>query len=146
MRKGKFEVEPGKELVVPEGTIERFLDYLDNREADLEVANAMLRTKEDALAFCETLKFKVGMTATKLEGWTDTPQAMVAAVTGIAAMVCADKTMSLNSKPDRRCLWLAENHLHVTARNLDGAVPALANPKIVWEIKEYWGRLRAEAR
>jgi hypothetical protein len=30
--------------------------------------------------------------------------------------------------------------LHVTARNLDGAIPSLANPTIIWEIKEYWGK------
>lgn len=28
----------------------------------------------------------------------------------------------------------------MSARNLDGAVPGLLNPTIVWEIKEYWGQ------
>jgi hypothetical protein len=146
LRDGIFEVEPGKELVVPEGTIERFLDYLDNRDDDLDLANLMLRTKGEALEYCENLKFQVGMTATKLEGWTDSPQAMVAAVTGNAVMVCADKGVSLISKPERRCLWLKDHQLHVTARNLDGAIPALANPKVVWEIKEYWGETSGESK
>ncbi len=146
LRKGIFEVEPGKELDVPEGTIERVLDYLDNRDADLAVAADLLRTSGDAIAFCDSLKFKVGMTTTKLKGWTDSPQAMVAAVTGTALMVCAQNSTSLVSKPDRRCLWLIENHLHVTARNLDGAVPTLANPKIIWEIKEYWGKTKGGSK
>jgi len=64
---------------------------------------------------------------------------MVAADTGIAAMVCDEKDIALVSRPDRRCLWLSENRLHVTARNLDGAIPSLTNPTVVWEIKEYWG-------
>ena len=34
---------------------------------------------------------------------------------------------------------MLENNLHVSARNLDGAIPSLYQPKILWEIKEYWG-------
>lgn len=37
-------------------------------------------------------------------------------------------------------MWLERNQLHVTARNLDGAIPGLTNPRVVWEIKEYWGK------
>lgn len=37
-------------------------------------------------------------------------------------------------------MWLVDNQLHVTARNLDGAIPSLDSPEIVWEIKEYWGK------
>ena len=39
-----------------------------------------------------------------------------------------------------RCVWLQDEFLHVTARNLDGAIPGLINPLVVWEIKEYWGK------
>lgn len=39
-----------------------------------------------------------------------------------------------------------ENGLHVTARNLDGAIPALSNPHIVWEIKEYWGKTKGGSK
>jgi len=63
----------------------------------------------------------------------------VAAVTGVAKLACDARSATFISKPDRRCLWLLDHHLHVTARNLDGAIPSLSNPSIVWEIKEYWG-------
>jgi hypothetical protein len=39
-----------------------------------------------------------------------------------------------------------DNKLHVTARNLDGAIPSLANPGIVWEIKEYWGKTKGGSK
>ena len=60
-------------------------------------------------------------------------------MTGVAKLICDSKSVTFASKPDRRCLWLLYHHLHVTARNLDGAIPSLANPSIVWEVKEYWG-------
>jgi hypothetical protein len=36
--------------------------------------------------------------------------------------------------------------LHVSARNLDGAIPSLANPYLVWEIKEYWGKTKGGSK
>ena len=39
-----------------------------------------------------------------------------------------------------------DNNLHVTARNLDGAIPSLANPTIIWEIKEYWGKTKGGSK
>jgi hypothetical protein len=35
---------------------------------------------------------------------------------------------------------LIDHDLHVSARNLDGAIPALFRPILIWEIKEYWGQ------
>jgi hypothetical protein len=139
LRTSVFEVEPGKELVVPPADIRLFLEYIDGREDYYKSAADKLRTKDQALAYCEELKAKVSMTSTKLEGWTDSPKATVAAVTNIANLVCKKKGVSIDSNPQRRCVWLQENDLHVSVRNLDGAVPALAYPKIIWEIKEYWG-------
>lgn len=48
--------------------------------------------------------------------------------------------------PTRRCVWLEGNQLHVTARNLDGAIPSLESPEAIWEIKEYWGKTRGGSR
>ena len=139
MRESILEVEPGRELVVPPEDIRLFLEYIEQRDTHYEKAAQELRTRDEALAYCEHLKVEVGMNSTKLEGWTNSPGAMVAAVTNIAKLVCQEKAVPIEPKPQRRCLWLIENDLHVSARNLDGAIPALAYPKIVWEIKEYWG-------
>jgi hypothetical protein len=61
-------------------------------------------------------------------------------VSGIAHRVCQSRGVGFVAKPSTRCVWCVENGLHVTARNLDGAVPSLANPWLIWEIKEYWGK------
>ena len=139
LREAVFEVEPGKNLSIDPADMRLFLRYLDERESGYTEASAELRNKEEAMAYCEKLKVEVAMTKTKLAGWTDSPKALVAAVTNVATLVCGEKHVSLNPNPQRRCLWLKDNHLHVTVRNLDGAIPALSHPKIVWEVKEYWG-------
>jgi hypothetical protein len=64
---------------------------------------------------------------------------MVAAVTNIAKLVCERRSVEIVEAPQRRCVWLKDNSLHVSVRNLDGAIPALYRPEFVWEIKEYWG-------
>jgi len=139
LRDQVFEVQPGTNLTVPPDVMRLFLQYLDEREDKFQEAFSKLRTKDEALAYCEDLKLQVTMTTTKLENWTNTPKAMVAAVTNIAKLVCQEKSIDLVPNPQRRCVWLLENHLHVSARNLDGAIPALYQPKVIWEIKEYWG-------
>ena len=65
---------------------------------------------------------------------------MIAAVAGIAGEVCRKYGLGLQDDPQTRCVWFVGNELHVSARNLDGAIPSLMNPSIVWEIKEYWGK------
>jgi hypothetical protein len=122
-----------------------FLQYLDEREENYQQAFATLRSKDEALAYCEGLKLQVKMTTTKLEGWTDSPKAMIAAVTNIAKLACEKKGVSLVENPQRRCVWLQDNNLHVSGRNLDGAIPALYRPELVWEIKEYWGGGKGKA-
>ena len=52
----------------------------------------------------------------------------------------------MEANPQRRCVWCVKNGLHVTARNLDGAIPSLANPTIIWEIKEYWGKTKGGSK
>ncbi|MEO6809611.1 MAG: hypothetical protein ABI353_10920, partial [Isosphaeraceae bacterium] len=124
--------------VLPED-MQLFLQYIEERQTYYEAAASMLRTKDEALDYCEKLKLVVTMTTTKIEQWQNSPNAMVAAVTNIAQLVCQAKSIDFVPKPHRRGVWLSENDLHVSARNLDGAIPSLFEPKVLWEIKEYWG-------
>ena len=64
---------------------------------------------------------------------------MTSAVAEIAIRACIKKKLAVSPAPQTRCVWCVADGLHVTARNLDGAIPALANPKLIWEVKEYWG-------
>jgi hypothetical protein len=126
-------------LTVPPEHLPLFLKYVEERDAGYEEAALKLRTKEQALDYCEGLKLVVAMTKTKLVGWQDSPKAMVAAVTNVANIVCEEKSVGLVASPQKRGVWLIDNDLHVSARNLDGAIPSLFQPSILWEVKEYWG-------
>jgi hypothetical protein len=64
---------------------------------------------------------------------------MVLTTTRLAEAVCKEFGMAIEPNPQRRCVWVANEQLHVAARNLDGAIPGLVDPFLVWEIKEYWG-------
>ncbi len=139
LRDGVFEIQPDTNLLVPPGDMAIFLQYLADRETNFEKAASKLRTKDEALAYCEELKILVTMTRTKLVDWQDTPKAMVAAVTNIAMLACQERSIGFVASPQRRGVWLLDNALHVSARNLDGAIPSLFRPKLLWEIKEYWG-------
>jgi hypothetical protein len=121
----------GTNLSVPSDEMRRFLQYIEERRANYEAAASMLRTKEEALDYCEKLKLVVTMTTTRIEEWQNSPNAMVAAVTNIAKLVCQEKSIGFVPKPHRRGVWLSEDNLHVSARNLDGAIPSLFEPKVL---------------
>src|SRR5207249_357235 len=103
-------------------------------------ACTLLRSEEDALAYCAAKGIAVGKTTTRSLEHHQSSKALVAAVSAIANRVCNRHGFDADLNPRTRCVWCAQNGLHVTARNLDGAIPSLANPFIVWEIKEYWGK------
>lgn len=135
----RMRVGDSKYLPVAEEDIKAFLGYLDDRRIMTERALCLLRTEEEALAYCKASGFAVGKVRTKNQDHHQSAKAIIATVTSIAEQVCKKKKSTLDPNPQSRCAWCAENGLHVTARNLDGAIPALANPTIIWEIKEYWG-------
>ena len=139
LRTGTFEVQPGTVLKVPDVDRQLFLQYLDGRNADFNVAASKLRTKEEAVEYCERLKYEITMTSTKLQGWTDTPKALVAAVTNVAKLVCTEKSVGLVPIPQSRGGWVCDAQLHLTARHLAGALPAHPPPTLVWVVKVYWG-------
>ena len=125
------------------GFLERFLK---EREALLGWAFTMLRTEEEANLFCQQREIGVGTTATQSADHHQSSKALVAAVTSLSVEVCHDLGISIDPNPQTRCVWCAENVLHVTARNLDGAVPGLGIPNVIWRIKEDLGQEGAEVR
>ncbi len=122
------------------------VQYVSACNDDFKEAFEKLRDEEAALAFCESEGFQVGVTATRSQEHHQSSKALVAAVTGIAKSACERRGVSLDPNPQRRAIWCSERGLHVSARNLDGAVPGLANPSIVWEIKEYWGTTKGGSK
>ena len=116
-----------------------FMEYLKEREANEADVYKRLRNEEQAVKACTDRKLTVRYANTKNKAHHQSPYAVVSLVNGIVQKVCEQKGLTFDSSPQSRCVWCAENRLHVTARRLDGAIPALANPVVVWENKEYWG-------
>jgi hypothetical protein len=141
-----MEVDAAHDLAVEPAHVRLFFDYLESRGGDFDHASGMLRTEAEALAFCAGLGVTVSQTRTKSTEHYQSSAAMVAAVSHLARQQCQKNGLTLSVKPDRRCVWLVNNLLHVTARNLDGAIPSLAGPRVVWEIKEYWGKSKGGSK
>jgi len=116
------------------------LAYLDFRMTLWEVRGKMLRTEAEANAFCiKAFNESPKTTQTKNQDHHQSSKAMVLTTTRLAEAVCRENGLTIDPNPQTRCVWLAQRKLHVTARNLDGAIPALLDPILIWEIKEYWG-------
>lgn len=152
--RGQQQKEFLKELSAPKHSNDKWWSFLNlegdvvkklpayclQREKLLENALAALRTEEDAKKYCKSESIKWKFTQTKSKEHHQSSKTVIAAVEAIAAKVCTKFDESLVVNPSSRCVWFIDNHLHVTARNLDGAIPSLRDPYIVWEIKEYWGK------
>jgi hypothetical protein len=140
LKQAKFEVDDKHHLPISREDAALLLDYLAARGADYERTEALLRTEQEALAHCRSINAVVGKVATKSADHHQSSPALVAAVSTIALLRCQKRGIGCDIKPQRRCAWLKKKKLQVTPRNLDGAIPSLANPAIVWEIKEYWDK------
>jgi len=137
---GRMSTADNEDFMIDQTTISLFSKYLDARDTELSNAYAKLRCEKQALDFCKNNNIDVGTTRTKNVEHHQSSKALVATVSHIASEVCESLELSIDANPQRRCVWCNERGLHVTARNLDGAIPGLANPAVIWEIKEYWGK------
>lgn len=137
-RKKKFPIDPQ--------LIELLVDYVHDSSELLKVALEALRSEQDAMAFCKKRKFAVGVTTTHNQSHHQSSKALIATVSGIAMKECTEAGIKVDLDPQRRAIWFSDNGLHVSARNLDGAIPSLENPSAVWEIKEYWGKTKGGSK
>lgn len=128
------------QLAINENLAENIVAYISERNRLLTFALSCLRTEEEAKTFCEKSKIEWKVTKTKSKDHHQSSKTLIATVSSIADTICNKHKISLEPNPQKRCIWYIDNKLHITARNLDGAIPALNDPFIVWEIKEYWGK------
>lgn len=146
LRNLTMEIDAEHGLSIPEEHGRLFFDYLSEREKDFETATDLLRTEEEAKTFCDQIGAEVSEIRTKNTDHHQSSAAMVAAVSRIASDHCSKHGLGLNVAPSRRCVWVSDDCLHVTARNLDGAIPSLDSPRMIWEIKEYWGKTKGGSK
>ena len=138
--KGSRKLEVHGSVPLKKETINLFFKYLKDSEEQFVLQKARLRNEEEALLFCKKIGVDVGKTATKNQGHHQSSKSLVGAVAKISSEIAQKFNLSIDVDPQHRCVWFQEKHLYVTARNLDGAIPCLVNPFLVWEIKEYWGK------
>ena len=127
---------------VTDETISMLFDYLKVREKKCADAQSRLRTEQEAGDFCRSKGIAFGKTRTQSKDHHQASKALVAAVSSVARSVCEN----VDDNPQTRCIWCSSNDLHVTARNVDGAVPSTSNPVVIWEIKEYWGKTKGGSK
>lgn len=135
----KMRVGNSVNLAIDPDHVKLFFEYLKARELNEAELYQNLRVEEAAIKACKDRDLKVEFTKTKSKKHHQSAKAVVSLVNGIVGKVCRAKGIDFDPNPQSRCVWCTVNRLHVTARNLDGAIPGLANPILVWENKEYWG-------
>jgi len=126
--------------------VDMLVNYIHDSSKLLSYALLALRTEQEALMFCKKSKLSVSSTTTQNQSHHQSSKALIAAVSGIAKKACKEGGIGVDLNPQRRAIWFSENRLHVSARNLDGAIPSLENPTAIWEIKEYWGKTKGGSK
>jgi len=120
--------------------------YIKASAAQYKSSFARLRTEEEAVAYCESLGVAITRTTTQSADHHQSPKALAGSVAYTAVEFCHKVGIEVDPNPQNRCVWTNGESFHVTARRLDGAIPSLVNPKLVWEIKEYWGKTRGGSK
>lgn len=137
---------PVRSFPIDPALIDLLITYVPASAKMLGMALGSLRSEEEAISFCGKNKLAFGSTTTKNKTHHQSSKALISAVSGIAKRVCKEAGTTLDPDPQRRAVWFSEKGLHVSARNLDGAMPSLENPTLVWEIKEYWGKTKGGSK
>lgn len=135
-----------KYLSVDQPLADDLLAYIDYRTERTKEAFELFRSEKDSIKFCKDNGYSFGLTQTKSKDHHQSSKTLIAAVSGIAEAICMKQNVTVETNPQERCVWLKKNVLHVSARNLDGAVPATKDPFVVWEIKEYWGQTKGGSK
>lgn len=135
-----IKIQENVSLPISEEIQELLPKYLTLRENLLSTFPQLLRTEEKSQLYCRESAIEYGHTKTKNASHHQSSKSLIASVNAIADKVCSELGQTVDNNPQSRCVWFNNNNLHVTARNLDGAIPCLKNPYLIWEIKEYWGK------
>jgi hypothetical protein len=122
-----------KKFPIDPQLVDLLVNYVQDSSGLLKNSLLALRTEDEALAFCKRKKFAVGSTTTRNLSHHQSSKALIATVSGVARKACADAGIGVDLDPQRRAIWFSGQGLHVSARNLDGAIPSLENPTAVWE-------------
>lgn len=94
------------------------VEYLSFRGTLWDTGEKLLRTEDEAKAFCRKEFNELPKTTqTKNLDHHQSSKAMVLTTTRLAEAVCKEFEVAVDPNPQRRCVWVAKEQLHVTARN-----------------------------
>ena len=104
LRNNTMEIDLARSLPVSSKHSELFFDYLESRNEDLKATTDLLRSEEEALAYCDLVGVEVTKTRTKSQDHHQSSAAMVAAVSYIAGEHCLSRGLTFSKAPQRRCV------------------------------------------
>jgi hypothetical protein len=119
----------------------RLAEYLIYRsEQAVRLEETLLRTEEEAIADLNTLgEIELQRYGTQSADHHQSSKVLVATVEAVTRLACAESGTPFDASPQSRTAVIGRDHIWVSPRRLDGALPGLLNPIAIWEIKEYWG-------
>jgi hypothetical protein len=127
--------------------LQRVSDYWTRRWEVSESVFAKMRTESEAKADYASLSDQLLQSyGVRLAGYHKSPKVLVHTVEAIARRECGKAGVSVNTNPQRRAALVSDEHIWVSPRRLDGALPDLLNPIALWEIKEYWGKTKGGSK
>ncbi|MER5771604.1 hypothetical protein [Streptomyces sp. NPDC001985] len=121
--------------------LERLSDYWwKRREVSDRILNLM-RTEEEAKADYAGISDQVLQSyGVRLEGYHTSSKVLVNTVDALVRLESERSGVPVDTNPQSRAALISDQHIWVSPRRLDGAIPDLLNPVAIWEIKEYWGK------
>ncbi|QQC90594.1 hypothetical protein [Streptomyces alfalfae] len=124
-----------------DGVLDRLSAYWSKRREVADSLLALMRTEEQAKADYAGVSDQVLQSyGVKLEGYHKSSKALVNTVDAIVYRECRKSGVPVDTNPQSRAALVSDEHIWVSPRRLDGAIPGLLNPVAIWEIKEYWGK------
>ncbi|MGW0708082.1 DUF7687 domain-containing protein [Streptomyces sp. NPDC002643] len=124
-----------------EDVLQRLSAYWSKRREVSDAIFSLMRTELEAKSDYATISDQVLQSyGVQLDGYHKSPKVLVNTVDAIIYRECKKAGVSVNTNPQSRATLLADDHIWVSPRRLDGALPDLLNPVALWEIKEYWGK------
>ncbi|MFG2096893.1 hypothetical protein [Streptomyces sp. NPDC048612] len=121
--------------------LDKLSDYWCRRGEASKEAFSLLRTEDEAKSDYSMVSDRALQSyGVKLEGYHKSSKALVNTVDAIVYEEQKAFEVSVNTNPQSRAAVVSGEHIWVSPRRLDGAIPGLFNPTALWEIKEYWGK------
>jgi hypothetical protein len=115
-------------------------EYTQFRATAADDLLSLARTEDEAQGDFRALSTAaVARYGTQSADHHQSPKVIVATVEVLTRAVCLEEGLDVNVNPQNRAAVASGDHIWVSPRRLDGAMPSLFNPVGLWEIKEYWG-------